>query len=60
MTVQELMNILSTYAPTAEVRFVDTYTQSEGWEAGHETATCEIGGTHWDVTEGVVVLEEMF
>lgn len=60
MTVQELMNILSTYEPTAEVRFADTYARNEGWLPEHETATCEIGETHWDTVEGIVVLEEMF
>jgi hypothetical protein len=60
MTVQELMNILSTYEPTAEVRFADTYAQNEGWMPGYENATCEIGGIHWDVAECAVILEENF
>ena len=58
MTVQELMNLLATFEPTAEVRFVDTYERCEGWEAGHDTATCGITGIHWDVAECAVVLDE--
>jgi len=58
MTVQELMNLLATFEPTAEVRFADTYERCEGWGAGHFTATCEITAVHWDVVDGTVVLEE--
>ena len=60
MTVQELMNILSTYEPTAEVRFADTYERSEGWGDGCDTATCGIGEVRWDVAEFAVVLEDIF
>lgn len=60
MTVQELINVLSTFEPTAEVRFSDTYTQSEGWEPGDDTATCAIGNVYWDTAEFAVVLQEVF
>ena len=60
MTVQELMNILANYEPTAAVRFADTYTRNEGWLPGHDTATCEIGEVCWDVQDFAVVLEEVF
>ena len=48
MTVQELMNILSTYE------------RSEGWGDGCDTATCDIGEVRWDVTGFAVVLEDIF
>lgn len=59
MTVRELIEMLSQFSPDLEVRFTDTYTRSEGWEEGHETATCAIENVFFDVQECVVVLENI-
>lgn len=60
MTVRELMEMLSQFSPDLEVRFSDTYQRTEGWESGHETATCAIAEVRFDVAECCVVLEEDF
>lgn len=60
MTVHELIELLSQYPSGLEVRFSDTYQRTEGWESGHETATCAIAEVHFDVAECCVVLEEDF
>ena len=56
MTVSELMALLATMPADAVVRFPDTYEQCEGWEEGHDSATCVVGGA--DLEDGVVVLYE--
>lgn len=60
MTVRELMEMLAQFSPDLEVRFSDTYERSEGWESGHDTATCAIDEVHFDVAECCVVLENIF
>ena len=56
MTVSELMALLATMPADAVVRFPDTYEQCEGWEEGHRSATCMVGGA--DLEDGAVVLYE--
>ena len=58
MNVQELIDILSNFDPTAEVRFTDTYAQREGWEDNNEVITCSIDAVRPDVTGSIVILEE--
>lgn len=42
MTVREVMAMLATMEPDAEVVFADTYTQSEGWGDGYEEAVMTV------------------
>ena len=56
MTVAKLMALLATLPADAVVRFPDTYEQCEGWEDGHDTATCVVGGA--TLEDGSVVLYE--
>lgn len=60
MTVRELMEMLSQFSPDLEVRFEDTYEQSEGWTDGCENATCAIGNVYFDVAECAIILQEVF
>lgn len=61
MTVQELIDILHNFEPTAEVRFADTYAQRGGWENNNnEIITCSIDAVRLDVTGSTVILEEFF
>ena len=54
MTVAELMTLLATMPADAVVRFPDTYTQSEGWEDGCESASLVVAGAA--VEDGAVML----
>ena len=56
MTVAELMTLLATLPADAVVRFPDTYVREEGWEDGHATATCVVGGA--TLEDGSVVFYE--
>ena len=57
MLVRELVEMLSAMDGEMEVCFADTYTRSEGWGEGCDSAVAEIGSVV--VRDGMVVLEEM-
>ena len=60
MTVQELVNILSNFEPTTQVRFIDTHARYEGWESNNEVITCNIDAVRLDTAGSTVILEEFF